>query len=265
MKMNNVFITPYSILSKSSISISDATGWERLRRNNSHPLSAPSVLINWGCSTHTHEHNPNVAWVNPPSSVRVASSKLKTYQYLLGGHVPTVEYTSSPDIAEEWLEDRCVVYCRNLDGSSGGRGISVVDGENYAHGAAPLPNSLFYTKGVQGFLRELRVHVIGGRVVRVSQKKKRSGVYACPNIRNHKNGWVFTIKDIPGTDAIEQTSLSAVKALGLDFGAVDIVECESGPVVLEVNTAPGLQGSTIDQYAKGLIRLITGNKEQDNV
>jgi D-alanine-D-alanine ligase-like ATP-grasp enzyme len=49
----------------------------------------------------------------------------------------------------------------------------------------------------------------------------------------------------------DQLSVEAVAALGLDFGAVDIIEDKEGNFyVLEINTAPGLEGHTVTSYAK---------------
>jgi glutathione synthase/RimK-type ligase-like ATP-grasp enzyme len=52
--------------------------------------------------------------------------------------------------------------------------------------------------------------------------------------------------------------LAAVSALGLDFGAVDIIwnEREDKCYVLEVNTAPGLQGSTLENYANAIMEVL---------
>jgi glutathione synthase/RimK-type ligase-like ATP-grasp enzyme len=48
------------------------------------------------------------------------------------------------------------------------------------------------------------------------------------------------------------TNFDSALALGLDFGAVDIIQDDGGNFyVLEVNTAPGLEGQTIKSYAEG--------------
>lgn len=57
---------------------------------------------------------------------------------------------------------------------------------------------------------------------------------------------------------IETEAIKAVNALGLDFGAVDIVtEKNTGiPYVLEVNTAPGNEGTTTQKYVDSIIEYI---------
>jgi len=56
---------------------------------------------------------------------------------------------------------------------------------------------------------------------------------------------------VPPEDIFLQSTL-AVNCLGLDFGAVDIIYNQKKDVsfVLEVNTAPGLEGSTLNEYVK---------------
>ena len=50
-----------------------------------------------------------------------------------------------------------------------------------------------------------------------------------------------------------------LKELGLDFGAVDVIwnEHESKAYVLEINTAPGLEGSTVEDYKEFFNRAVT--------
>lgn len=76
--------------------------------------------------------------------------------------------------------------------------------------------------------------------------------------RNYKNGYAFSLiqeANIP-RDAVEQATRS-ITALGLDFGAVDILRGKDGnSYVLEVNTAPGVEGSN-RQVIQSLAKRIT--------
>jgi len=50
-------------------------------------------------------------------------------------------------------------------------------------------------------------------------------------------------------------AVAAITALGLNFGGVDLIEMDrvdGGSVVLEVNSAPGLQGATAGFYAQSI-------------
>lgn len=106
---------------------------------------------------------------------------------------------------------------------------------------------------------EYRVHVFNGRVIDVQKKMRRLGEFTGdPEIRNmvrnYDNGWIFGRSNIaPPQDVIDQ-SIAAVRALGLDFGAVDTGWTENiqQATVYEVNTAPGLAGSTVQSYIRAL-------------
>lgn len=60
------------------------------------------------------------------------------------------------------------------------------------------------------------------------------------------------------SDETKAEAVKAVAALGLDFGAVDIViDREGKPVILEVNTAPGIQGTTLTNYKRAIESWLT--------
>jgi len=67
-------------------------------------------------------------------------------------------------------------------------------------------------------------------------------------------GWVYARSDVAIPDMLCTIAMEAVLLLGLDFGAVDIGHKvnENKFFVFEVNTAPGLEGSTLDKYSKAI-------------
>ncbi|GAG47489.1 unnamed protein product, partial [marine sediment metagenome] len=69
-------------------------------------------------------------------------------------------------------------------------------------------------------------------------------------IRNTDNGWVYCRGGVDAPEAVITAAVRAVDCLGLDFGAVDIGYNEHYDrcAVFEVNTAPGLEGTTLDKY-----------------
>jgi D-alanine-D-alanine ligase-like ATP-grasp enzyme len=84
-------------------------------------------------------------------------------------------------------------------------------------------------------------------------------------VRNHDNGFIFVRNDVKAPSSVEEQAVRAIKALGLDFGAVDIIwnDKQQKAYVLEVNTAPGLEGSTVDDYARGFRNLIGWSNRVD--
>lgn len=97
---------------------------------------------------------------------------------------------------------------------------------------------------------EFRVHVIGGNSVKMTQKVGGRGF-----IRNHRYGWRFMGPTIERRDPAREAAKKAVAALGLDFGAVDVLFDGTNAWVLEVNTAPSLMDTTLDTYVKTIKEL----------
>ena len=85
-------------------------------------------------------------------------------------------------------------------------------------------------------------------------KRKRNGALGGTGIRNHANGWVYARAEIAPPEELLSSAAKAVKLLGLDFGAVDIGHrvIDNKFFVFEVNTAPGLEGTTLDKYSKAI-------------
>jgi D-alanine-D-alanine ligase-like ATP-grasp enzyme len=97
-------------------------------------------------------------------------------------------------------------------------------------------------------------------IIDVTQKKKRKGFENVDTkIRNHKNGWVYAREDINEPQDLRTQALNAAFASDLDFGAVDLIwnEHENKCYVLEVNTAPGLTGTTLSAYVNAFVKDIT--------
>lgn len=83
---------------------------------------------------------------------------------------------------------------------------------------------------------DLRAFVVGGRVVGAI---KRQGIEGEFRSNIHRGGNAVAVQL---TDNEEQTALQAVRALGLKVAGVDMLPSERGPLVLEVNSSPGLEG-----------------------
>ncbi|MNN94301.1 hypothetical protein D3C81_2129010 [compost metagenome] len=80
-------------------------------------------------------------------------------------------------------------------------------------------------------------------------------------VRNLANGFIFArgedaLGNVP-KDVLDQ-AVKAVASLGLDFGAADVIynDRQKKAYVLEVNTAPGLSGSTLDGYTQRLKEMV---------
>jgi hypothetical protein len=158
----------------------------------------------------------------------------------------TPEYwTNKEDIPDEVFEKDGMVVCRTrLNGHSG-------DGIVLARNRLELVDCNLYVRYVKK-AEEYRVHVGKGCSIISLQKKMRRLDAENPNfaIRNHQNGFIYAREGVDPPEGVITAACSSLDATGLDFGAVDVIwnNHYSKAYVLEINTAPGLAGTTVTDY-----------------
>lgn len=195
-------------------------------------------VINWGASSVGHRVD-----LNQPEAVAKASNKLETFRCLGSASLSNIEYTRSKDVATGW---NTKVFVRHKLSSSSGDGIQICQAGDV------IPDAPLYTKAVEGG-SEYRIHASSdGALSFIQQKKKRRGLPKA-DIKNLENGYVFVVHDIEASEddisLLKRVGKEAITALGLDFGAIDCILKDGKVYILEVNTAPGLDGeSTLEAY-----------------
>lgn len=176
------------------------------------------------------------------------------------GYARTPEFTNNAMEAQLWLNQGHTVVERHILNGNSGAGIRLVEpgGED---GITKAPLYVKYVPKKQ----EYRIHVCGGQAVDIQRKARRKDVEDDAinwKIRNHDNGFIFARNegDVVPPDVIVQ-SVNAVNLLGLAFGAVDVIfnEKEQKAYVLEVNTAPGLSGTTLEGYLSRFKDYLNGD------
>lgn len=178
--------------------------------------------------------------------------KLTQFKWFELHSIPALEYTTSDVQADLWITEGHTVFGRKLLNSSCGKGI-VVKGPTDELGSMPL--CPVYTK-YKKKKREFRVHVFQDKVVRVVEKKLRKDWNGPRDskIRNLANGFVFcSCTDEPG--GLRELALAASRVVGSDFRGVDIGynEHKQELFVIEVNSAPGIEGSNVDAYINAIL------------
>lgn len=217
-------------------------------------LDSPDAIIprigasvtDYGCAVVRQFEMMNVFTTAKSQAITRSRNKLRSLQVLskAGVGLPKTVFANHPkngDITQLiQLVGGPPVVIKLLEGT---QGIGVVLAET--NKAAKSTIEAFYGLKkhvlVQEFIAEaqgsdLRAFVVGGRVVGAM---KRQGVEGEFRSNLHRGGNATAIQLTP---AEEQTAIDAVRALGLRVAGVDMLSSERGPLVLEVNSSPGLGG-----------------------
>jgi len=196
--------------------------------------------------------------LNKPQAIGQASNKLTAFRAMKEAGVSIPEFTTDPEVARTWIfEEKATVVSRyKLQGHSGD-GIAVHSDYDVFLRQQRAPLYVKYIKKQD----EYRVHVFDGKVIDVQQKRKKREVNNDEvdyQVRNHANGWVYCRDNLNYPPSILSDATSAVAALGLDFGGVDIIwnEHQQKSYVLECNTAVGLSGTTLNKYVNAIKEYI---------
>jgi len=257
--MSNLKIYPYKMSSMSSKQLRDRLGALRVYPDRAYRYRDGDLVINWGNTQLPTWDNSQVKWLNNPVRVRNASNKLTTLKMLDNAGIKVPQFTTDMDRA--LLFDTIVVR-HSLTGHSG-QGIEIIDGYDHY-----IPNAPLYTEYIPA-KAEYRVHIFDGNVIDISKKVRMEepdlGYPPVPDepdeeemmIKSHKNGWMFARGGINFNPELGRIAIKAVKTLGLDFGAVDIIRGEDNEYyTLEVNTACGMETSTENSYVTAILNYI---------
>lgn len=239
----------HNVNSASSKALSDALGIKRLKHKDSKFVAkSDDLVINWG---HAGDalNGLKCRILNHPTSIRNTSNKLAFFAN--SGPEESRAYKIPPFTTDkrtvlDWLsQGKDVIARTELNGHSG-KGIVVISKEEQ------LVDAPLYTMYIPK-KQEYRVHVLSDVVIDVQRKikdpnKEVSSWY----VRNHDSGFIFARNDIKPDSKVLEYALEAVAAFDLDFGAVDVIfnGTKNEAYVLEINTTPGLEGQTVENYSK---------------
>lgn len=243
-----MIIYPYKPGSNSARELARALGVKRISHKNSRFRGKPEkTVINWGASN-VPEEVGKCTLINNPDAVKRASDKLKFFENA---------ECRKPWYTTDWMEagdyrdgNNCTIVVRHVLNGHSGEGIELSEPGAYMPEEAPLYTAYVPKKN------EYRVHVFRGQVIDVQRKARKRDVpddQVNWKVRNYANGFIFArngdaLWDVP-PDVLEQAT-RAVASLGLHFGAADVIFNDRRQLayILEVNTAPGLEGTTLENY-----------------
>jgi len=244
-----LYLYTYNIYSKGAKDLSHHLLIKRIRHQDSKFKGGiRKTVLNWGATELPNEAMKCLV-INHPDAVKEVVNKLNFFKTLEPMHI-TPKFTDNKETAKRWASKKNkMVVCRKVLNGSGGRGIVL------ARTPEEVCNAPLYTKYVPK-QDEYRVHIFQGGVIDIQKKGVKHGDEANADyqIRNHRNGFIYMREGIEPPYGVEEVALRAFKAFKLHFGAVDVIWTDNTKkaLVLEINTAPGLEGETTGTYAEVL-------------
>lgn len=190
--------------------------------------------------------------------------KLRSLQILAraGVGLPKTIFTNYSKDVEHLVESAggTPIVLKLLEGTQG-LGVVLAETQNAAHSVLEAFNGLGARVIAQEFIKEaggadIRAFVVDGVVVGAMKRQGKKGEFRS----NLHRGGSASIVEL--SDEQETTALKAAKAMALGIAGVDMLESHKGPLVLEVNSSPGLEGieaATKKDIAKEIIRYLERN------
>jgi hypothetical protein len=266
MQHDKVLLVPYH---KKSTAAKELTKSIPCRRTGElfHGLGIDrnNLIINWG-----NKQLPNLVMksgcliFNHPEHVKNVSNKrlfFKNYfpNNTLINHddVKSVPWTESEYTALDWLQNGHKVFARTKVSASGGQGIYILDPETDADTNEDWPDEIqgcrLFTKYIPKRY-EFRVHFAFNQIIAIQRKGLRHGEDKHANkflIQNWENGFVYIRNNIIPPEKVLVACHNFIDVSALHFGAIDVIynQKHDAAYILEVNSAPGLEGRTLLDYS----------------
>jgi ribosomal protein S6--L-glutamate ligase len=205
--------------------------------------------------------------VNESVAITRSRDKLRASQLLArkGIGLPVTGFANSPDDTEDLLKfvGGAPVVIKLLEGTQG-VGVVLAETKKAAESVIEAFRGLGANFMVQEFIKEaggsdIRCLVIGDKVVASMKRQGREGEFRS-NL--HRGGSASLIRITPEE---RSTAIRSAKVMGLNVAGVDLLRSNHGPVVLEVNSSPGLEGietATQKDVASTIIEFIEKNAKK---
>ena len=214
-------------------------------------------VTDYGCAVVRQFEMMGVFTTAKSQAITRSRNKLRSLQVLsrAGVGLPKTVFAKQPKDLDQLmgLVGGPPVVIKLLEGT---QGIGVVLAETTKTARATI-EALYGLKAnvlIQEFIAEakgadIRAFVVGGRVIGAMKRQGKEGDFRS-NLHRGGNGRVVSL-----SAEEEQTAISAAQALGLRVAGVDMLQSHRGPLVLEVNSSPGLEGieTTTGQDVAGII------------
>jgi ribosomal protein S6--L-glutamate ligase len=181
---------------------------------------------------------------NESVAITRSRDKLRSMQILAraGIGLPLTGFANSPDDTQDLIKlvGGAPLVVKLLEGTQG-KGVVLAETQKAAESLIEAFRALGANFLVQEFIKEaggsdVRCFVIGEKVVASMQRTAKEGEFRS-NL--HRGGSAVTVKLTPEE---RSTAVRAARQMGLNVAGVDLLRSNHGPVVMEVNSSPGLEG-----------------------
>ena len=207
--------------------------------------------------------------LNESVAISRSRDKLRSLQLLSrrGVGLPVTGFAHSPDDVDDLLATvgGAPVVIKLLEGT---QGVGVVLAETHSAATSVIQafNGLKANILVQEFIKEakgadIRCFVVGGKVIASMKRQGQEGEFRS-NL--HQGGSASLVKITPEERA---TAIRAAGIMGLNVCGVDLLRSNHGPVVMEVNSSPGIEGiegATGKDIAGQIVAFIEKNAKPNN-
>lgn len=182
--------------------------------------------------------------LNESVAIERSRDKLRSTQILArdGVGLPVTTFAHDPKQTEEVIKvaGGAPLVVKLLEGTQG-IGVVLADTDRSAKSVVEAFRGANINILVQEFIKEaggsdIRAFVVGGKVIAAM---KRTGAEGDFRSNLHRGGSAEVVKLSPEE---RSTALRSAKTLGLNVCGVDMLRSNHGPVVMEVNSSPGLEG-----------------------
>ena len=182
--------------------------------------------------------------------------------------MPLTSFAQSPDDTEDLIHmvGGAPLVIKLLEGTQG-KGVVLADSHQSAVSIINAFKEMHANILVQEFIKEshgidIRCLVVGSKVIASIKRQAKEGEFRA-NV--HQGGKAMKVKLTPRERAL---AIASAKTMGLKVAGVDLIRSKNGPLVLEINSSPGLEGiekATQINIASKIIQYIEKNAKPLNM
>ena len=218
-------------------------------------IGAPVTF--YGCAVLRQFEMMGVYPLNESVAISRSRDKLRALQLLSrkGIGLPVIGFAHSPDDIPDLIQmvGGAPLVIKVLEGTQG-MGVVLAETHKAAESVIEAFLGLKQDIMVQEYIQEaggadIRCFVVGDKVIAAMKRQAKAGEFRS-NL--HRGGSASLIKITPEE---RMTAVRAAKVMGLNVAGVDILRSNHGPLVMEVNSSPGLEGieTTTGKDVAGMI------------